>query len=272
MEAATVPTDTPAARDTAQQFRYAAWVHEGPGADECEHREDGACSDVEHFHAYVRLPNQFQHSDIRQKAMAARARRMRQLRDPETDSYAILEAELEELHRVGDRLTLVEELVRKDWWKRHLEAARDVEEREEFEHVAQDRERLAEIERMDPDDRPQEEDEELRRHLAAFGEAVEARRNELEEPLREALNERDMNELVDLVREDRIAADAQAAFMETYSKWQMFAGTLRPSSEHRPKVRVFDDITELESAEPEVVEALRMQFANLEAVLASGNS
>src|SRR5262245_8571172 len=71
-------------------FKFSAWVHIGVGADECEHAQTGNCADPGHFHAWCRLPNQFQHQDIRERALAAKARRIRQLRDPATDGYDVL--------------------------------------------------------------------------------------------------------------------------------------------------------------------------------------
>lgn len=252
-----------AAKTVEQVFRYSTHVHVGEGAHECEHGTDGKCQEAEHFHAFVRLPNQWQHSDIRQKAQAAKARRLRQLRDPESDAYAILEGDIDALRRADDRPALVDELLMKDWWKRHLDATNDAREQDEFEHIDQDQERLGEIERMAPEDRPQDEHDELVRHLTKFGEAIEAARNEREAPLRDALDAKDDEELLTLVRSDRMDAEASRAFMETYGKWQAFAGTLVPD-ERRPHVRVFPEIGDLENADPQIVEPIREAFARLE--------
>jgi hypothetical protein len=261
------PAPSDATKPPRELFRYSAYVHVGPGAEECEHRDDGACSNPEHFHAWCRLPNQFQHQDIRQRALAAKARRIRQLRDPEADSCVILEADLEEIARTGDQETVVDEIVGKDWWKRQLEAMRDVEEREEFEHIERDRERLGEIDRMPEDKRPAEERDEIERHLTAYGEAVDARRKELEDPVRAALADKSMDELVQMIRDDRVTAEASSAFMGTYSKWEWFAGTMVCGQRD---VRVFASIDALENAAPEVVEALRTTYAELEVSLQRG--
>jgi len=283
MEAATVtpteqPQDAPATDATktpAELFRYSAFVHVGPGADDCDEGEKGTCQNPLHFHAWCRLPNQFQHNDIRQRALAAKARRMRQLRDPESDSYVILEADMEEVARTGDHETVVDELVAKEWWKRHLDAMKDVAEDERFEHIDRDRERVAEIDTLEPDKRPHEEREELLRHLESYGDAVEAKRKELEQPIRDSLMAMDMDELVKLLRDDRIASEASAAFMDTYQRWQWFAGTLKPVESGRPTDRAFSSIEQLEAAAPEVIAALRETFSELEVSLqrgATGNS
>jgi hypothetical protein len=80
------------------------------------------CGNPLHFHAWCRLPNQLQHEDIRERALAAKARRIRQLRDPECDAYQILESDMSELLRIGDEGLIVDELANKDWWKRQIDA------------------------------------------------------------------------------------------------------------------------------------------------------
>src|SRR6059058_472198 len=86
-----------ATRSTSELFRWSDYVHVGTDADTCEHAEDGMCADPQHFHAWVCLPNTFQIRDIADKARAAKARKVRALRDPESDSYAVLEEDLAEL-------------------------------------------------------------------------------------------------------------------------------------------------------------------------------
>jgi hypothetical protein len=56
-------------------FKWSQWVHVGAWAQECEKRLTGDCTDEEHFHAWIRLPNPFQIRDITAKARAARARK-----------------------------------------------------------------------------------------------------------------------------------------------------------------------------------------------------
>jgi hypothetical protein len=85
-----------ATRSPNQLFRYSAWVHVGDGAQDCATAEIG-CTDPGHFHAWCRLPNQLQHEDIRERALAAKARRIRQMRDPEADAHEILELDMAEL-------------------------------------------------------------------------------------------------------------------------------------------------------------------------------
>lgn len=259
--------DTDSTRLVGELFRYSGWLHVGQGAAECDERETG-CADPTHFHAWCRLPNQFQHQDIRERALASKARRIRQLRDPETDAYVILEADLAEIR--SNRDAIVDELVAKEWWKRHLDAMSDVEQGDEYEHIEKDRERFRELQELDEKKRPKDEYAELERYFATYNDAVEKRRGELEAPVRDSLEGLTDIELLVQLRDDRIAAEGSAAFMDTYAKWQWFAGA-HVSADPITRQRKFASVAELEEAAPEVIEGLRELFGELETSLQRGN-
>lgn len=259
-----------------EMFRYAEYVHVGPGAENCEEGEKGTCGDPLHFHAFCRLPNQFQHSDIREKANGAKARRQRQMRTEGMDSHDILEADLDDIRRSvelsEDPSVLVDEIVQKTWWKDHQRAQAEVDEREEFETIQKDFERARELEAMPEDQRPAEEFEELRQHTTKYMDAVTAKRDEIQKPQRDALMSRETDELIEMVRKDRIEQEGSNSFMETYSKWEWYLGTLKPVEEGSPSVRVFESIEHLEGAAPEVVDALDRTFTMLERAMQGGQT
>lgn len=279
MEAATIPDETTlekgaveqasdAAKSPERMWRWSAWVHIGPGAEDCAKAETGDCEDEDHVHAWCRLPNQFQHADISQRAQAAKARRLRQLRDPESDSHVILENAMEELLATGDRETLIDELIGVDFWKDRLDIMREMEEDEEWSTIDQDRERLTQIETMDPEKQPEEERDELRRHLDRYNEALNARQEQGQKPRREAMANLSMEQLVDQVRKDRISSDASSVFLESYYKWEWFSGTYR-----KPKgEKLFSSIEELEAADELVLERLRGTYIEMEAAMQRGTS
>jgi hypothetical protein len=207
-----------------------------------EDKGESNCSDPRHFHAWCRLPNQFQHREIREKALAAKARKTRQLRDPETDGYAILEENLDAIARKGDEAVdlLVEELVGREWWTDYAEAAKDVQELEEgvdeneqpirpYEHVERDEARLEELRELPEEQRPKDEIEELERHLARYAEALKKRQEEIVAPKREALKKNGLNGLLDLVRDQRVLAAGTDEFMHVFSTWSWLVGTLPPA-------------------------------------------
>jgi hypothetical protein len=271
-------TDEPAVKAPREMFRYSAWVHIGPGASECEavNENEGTCdcSDPRHFHAWCRLPNQFQHREIREKALAAKARKTRQLRDPETDANAILEDSLDQYAREGDDAIplLVDELIGHEWWTTYLEATADVKELEEgvdsddepikpFEHVDRDQRRFQELQALPDDERNDDEFAELGRHLARYAEKVKERHDEIVKPKREALTERGVNGLIDLVRDQRVNAAGTEEFMHVYSTWSWLVGTLkRPGGEPvwPPDPSVLRDVA------PEVLNEVKEVFEDLE--------
>jgi hypothetical protein len=261
-----------------QLFRYSGWVHVGPGAHECEavdeDKGESNCADPRHFHAWCRLPNQFQHREIREKALAAKARKTRQLRDPETDGYTILEENLDAIARKGDEAVdlLVEELVGREWWTDYAEAAKDVQELEEgvdeneqpirpYEHVERDEARLEELRELPEEQRPKDEIEELERHLARYAEALKKRQEEIVAPKREALKKNGLNGLLDLVRDQRVLAAGTEEFMHVFSTWSWLLGTYRqPGGE----LVWPPDPSALRSVAPEVIEAVKEMFEDLE--------
>jgi hypothetical protein len=260
--------------DPGTLLKYAETIHVGPGAEECEHRDaehpmrDGAgCEEPEHYHLYLRLPNQFQHSDIREKALAAKARRRRQLEDEETDSGTVLQADMDAIRRLGEgtRESIVDELLTPDWLQDYQNAQQDViEKHDEFAHIDQDRERWRKLDALEAEERPQEEYDELMKHLSRYEDLVDERRRELQGPRREALDARPFEELVGLLREHRIDSESRAAFMEMYSRWLWYIGTLKPTATDQPKERFFENEDELHNAPPPVILALTEEYRRLE--------
>lgn len=238
------------------------------------------------FKAFCRLPNDFQHRDIREKAMAAKARRTRALKDQGTDAYEVLEGSLEEILAGEDpQGVMVAEITAKAFYEERGEAEADVREGEDYEHFSQDQERFRELIAVEPEDRSEDEWSTLVKHLAAYSKAVDDRMEELMQPRIEALKKLDLDVLVGKVRDQRIANDSGRVFMETYSFWQMYAGTLKIpegfdpeniTKETTPRQRYFDSERALrEEADPLLVSRLTETFEALENglnSLASGNS
>lgn len=284
-EAATAIADTPAPRQPAF-YIHSSWCHVGPKADECESVNEEAgecsCSDPLHFHAWCRLPNQFEHREILERAMAAQARRARQLRNPETDAAAILEDEMDQLANLGDEAKpiIVEELLGKDWWKHYFQAVREVKEEDEdeargdddktprWEHVDRDQERFAELRDMSDEDRAPFKDEydELVAHLDAYQALVDERNEAIRQPLREALMERDIASLVDMVKTVRVEAESRSTRQHTYDAWQWLTCTYKqPNGDP-----LFESMEVLEKAAPEVLTALQNLYRDLESAIQAG--
>lgn len=283
METASIPTESPTEsaaetspaeqRDRVTLLTYSDEVHIGDGAEECEQRSNGSCENPEHFHAFIRLPNQFQRESLTEKADAARARRLRQLRDPESDISSILDTELAEKRRRMDHAELVDEVIEFDFLKDHMASMREVNEDEDFEHIEDDRERLRALSAMDDEDRPTDEFEELQKHVLDYAEKVNEARERIQQPLRESLNDKGVDDLLDIIREERQTAICNEAAERAWSRWEWFIGTLKsrvPKKLNAPQERVFENIDALGSAAPEVIDALEVAFRDIEA--AAGRS
>lgn len=289
-DTATTPEEQPRPLVLERLWHYSGWVHIGPGASECEHISEDVkapkndCDDPTHFHAWCRLPNQWQHESMRETALAAKGRRRRQLLDPATDAHDSLEGALDLIAAEGDEIkeAVVVELLDKHRWTEYIEAHQDVTELEEgtepegdapikpFEQIADDQARLDEL-LAKPEDGHKDEIEELKRHVARYDELVEARRNEIHKPKYEALMDLGINALVDKLRDRRIAADINATFMSVYFLHECVQCTLRQPG----GTRRFEQMEDLTGCAPEIHDALRVTYDELErsqAGVASGNS
>lgn len=259
-DAPTAETSPAEGATTKKLHTYSAYLHVGPGAEECEHATDGACKDLDHFHAWCRLPNQFERSSLAEKANAAAARRVRLLRDPQSDTRVILDGELEAM-RVGDeREELTEEIVNKDFLTDHLQALKEVaEEDEQYETIDEDRERLRALEAKPAEERPAEEYQHLQDHLEEHTRKVNERRDQIQAPRREAVKDKPIDDLVEIVRERRIENIEQGTRREEYAKWQWYICTFKPKNPDKPGFpsdRVFSSIDAFTASAPEQIEAI----------------
>lgn len=294
-EATEVPE--PAAKTNARaMFKYSQYVHIGDGAAECETaqalergEQPPACTNPEHFHAWCRLPNPFQHQDIREKGLAAKARKLRELRDPESNVSVILDTELERAYEPEFRAVLIDELIAGQWADDFLDAQGRTDEREEFEHIVHDREEYERL-RSDQEALPSEEQsDEFKGLLTVIGDYSNAVRVELEklqQPEQERLASKAPDEIITLVRTKRSEDLSDRAFLDTYNAWMWFVGTLKVEPHPtlgRPYIQMWESIGSRERAEPgtmfgeapEVIPVLKEVFNELSLALQAatvGNS
>lgn len=283
----TAPKEAAALHATpATMFRYSAYLHVGPGAEECEHREDGQCEERSHFHAWCRLPNKFQHRDLYEKATAAKARRLRLLHDDESDAREVLEADLETFK--GDALmeVVIDDLLKGEVAADYVIAIREVGEREEFEHIDQDRERflsLSDSELARADDEQSEEYRELARHVAAWREAVKTELEGLQAPKRELMRSLSRDQLIDQLRKQRMTQIADQLYLHVYNTWEWFVCTMKvdkhpatgqPATRYWAEMGTIDNPTpgSMWGESPEVIEALQATYDGLETALQAGIS
>lgn len=274
MSTATAEPATAPATEPAKPFTWSEHIHLGDGAEDCPDNGAG-CTDTNHFHVWLRVANPFVRDTLREQAMAARARRLRLFRDPESDSSLVLEGELDELRQEAERAdsteTLIDRVLLKDWGRRHLEAMKEATEDEDFEHIDADRERFAELADLPDAECPTEEFDALDQTIIAYGERVEELRKQAEAPVRESLTHKTIDELLALIREDRIAAEGNTAFFDTWLRSNIVAGTYYPEPDgKRPTRPRFENVAALAQLGVEEAEALRAAFVTLESGFQAG--
>lgn len=265
----------PAEKEPRSLFKYSTWIHAGAGADDCTEVDEDAgtnrCADAAHFHAWIRLPNPFQYREIRERALAAKARKLRQLRSPGSDSADILDGAIDVLAADGEdgKTLLVEELIQHNWWRDYLTAVREIRDLEDegegaedgaklYAHVEEDQRRFAELSASED---TSDELEELRAHLKRYSDAVEERCAAIVDPKRAGLTERDVNDLLDMVRTQRIETEAQQEFNHHYSMHEWLSCTFR---EFNSPDLVFTDLAHMTRAASEVLAEMQTGFQDLE--------
>lgn len=265
----------PAQREPASLFRYSTWLHLGAGAEQCEEVNEAEgtnnCGDRGHWHAWCRLPNPLQQAEIRERALAAKARKIRQLRDPQTDGYAILDEEFAARAREGDRARepVIDELIGLDYFTDYYAAMMEVRQLEDpnsdeadaklYAHIEDDQARLVRLEAMSEQQRPADEYDELKRHVGSYQEAVDRVVKERTEPARKALEQLPTGQLLDQLRDKRIDAESRQEFQRVFEIHEWLSCAYRqPDGDP-----VFADLVALERAAPEIHAGLSSTFVDL---------
>lgn len=290
-----------AERTAASIFKYSEWVHVGPGAEDCKLavalRENPAagktedlplCSDPDHFHAWCRLPNPYQVRDITEKAQAARARTIRALRDPESDQFAILESDMDTLNEVSLRPILAEEILDRDFAEHYTEAVSRVLDIEDpnwvqngdepaepaklYAHIESEQEEYARQTQL-PEDQRDETYSELSRYVAEYSRRVEVELAGIRDPLRENLLSRDIGELVEIARRDRINRRGDEAHLHAWNTWCWYVCTFKPRKRGTPNERYFKDVSTFKYEAPsDVISAIQSTFQQLESAMTRGRT
>lgn len=273
-----------AVKTQEQRFKWRSWVHYPEGASQCEHATDGKCRDEEHFHALCRLPNPYQVRDITEKASAARARRLRMLRDPDSDPRVILEEELARLYTVPKDI-LVDELIDRNFSEDYSRALTEVEAIEVedytpegddedgqvpklYANIDQDREEYLRQREL-PEEKREDDYAELEATYERYSRDVQEAMERVQKPARDHLLSLDIAELVDQVRKERIVQQGTEAYLHTYMTWQMFACTYKGTAKGMPNERAWTSVEQMKFAEESpVILLVKQAFEDLENQLA----
>ena len=96
--------------------------------------------------------------------------------------------------------------------------------------------------------------------------ALEDRTEEFMKPIRSEYDSYDKSALMNKMKRAIIKAGADDAFQQTYNQWQIFHGT-RKQDNH--KQRFFSSYGEMMDAGSELIEALDMEFSQIDALKAA---
>lgn len=288
MEAAllqeTQENEAPVAAAEVQSSKLFEWsgdVHIGAGASTCsciptdERTVPPACVDPDHFHAWVCLANAFQTRDIGDKARAAKARKIRTLKDagepgkPDTasDSYVTLEVILDEL-ATTDMEQVIDEVTQESVSKQLGVIFGEMKEEERFENADQDSEELARQRLLPEDERDTEEFALLEKSQEEFATELERRVAERKDRERQTLRDLPDEQIIAMLRKKRINEMASEAYMHTYYTWLVFVGT-RKFDQHNE--RKFKAINDMKTSAPEIVSGLRDKINELEDNIQAGS-
>jgi hypothetical protein len=281
---ATTPEATAPQAEQRKMFTWQSYLNVGEGADACEHARDGQCSDMEHFHAWCRLPNPLQHEDIRKKGQAAKARKLRAYKDPDSDESVIMDHELEQINDPIYIKILVDELLAHQFIDDYTAAKDEVDDREEYEHIEQDREELLRLEEAEASlEEKSAAHQQLTQHVSKYVADLQAVVDRLQKPQRDELEARGPEGLVEIVREKRVEAAGDRAFLDTYNPWTWFVGTyeveLHADLKKPYKLKWPEIGSPLEpspgsmySERPDVIQAIRERFADMQVAIQRGSA
>lgn len=274
----------PAQAEPDSLYRFSTWLHVGHGAETCAavNEETGvvACTAADHFHAWLRLPNDFQKRDMVDHATAAAAAKRRQMRLDGTAINIVLEEGLERIRdEEGGTERIIDELLGATLMRDYMDSVsetRDIDdphwepgegETEKdapklYGTIDTDIARHQRLLSENVDAESNDEMKELIAHIAAYQADVQGRLEGRRLPRRDALELQSDDELVDALRKRRIEAAGQDEFMHHYSAHEWLACTYRDRS--RDSGPVFRDLGHMENAAPEVLYGIREAFNGLE--------
>lgn len=254
-----------ATRSTEELFQWSTHVHVGDGAQECEHGEDGQCSEHRHFHCWLCLPNTFQARDIQDKARAAKARKRRSLQDPESDAHVVLEEQIEAWGLTDQTFTaLCGMIADRAVQQQYGEIADDLQSSERFEHYATDIEEFQRMAALPEPDRDSDDWKRLEEDTKVYRDEFEKRAKARNERELSILRSEGREKVLDRERQFQIDQISTEMFLHVYYTWAYYTCARVPSQDTYPTQRIFDKPEALRDAAPEVIQALRDAYRSLE--------
>lgn len=271
------PTPTPSEKAPASLYRYSAWIHVGHGAEGCSEVDEAGgvsrCGDPSHFHSWCRIPNPLQEEDIRQRSLAAKARRVRQIRTQGSDANEILEMELETLQGEPDaKERMANEVVGSDWAEDYMAAVRQTRDLDDagegvdegtklFEHIDNDKDRYTILAALPAAEREEDEFLDLQTHLAEYETRCREYFDAIQKPKRDTYLAMDELDLLNLVRRKRIERIGTEEFVRAFDTHMWLSCAYTDENSGQPSFR---DLDHLKNASSPVLTALAEIFVDLQ--------
>jgi hypothetical protein len=235
-------------------------------------KEVKATVDGEEFSAFIRLPNPWQHRKVQDHAAAARARMVMQLRDKESDAYAIVQEQIGSIDDLEDE-KVIDYLVGRHAPEAIFRAQIELETMEDVDangkafkpwgNMQEHQERYAIL--LQREETESDEYKKLEGHIISYAEALQERAQHHLEPKEQVYAALDRDGLMERVRRALCHAKATDEFINVYNQWQIYYGT-RQSGNHNKLY--FSSFMELLDANTGLVELLTEEFAQLDAMKA----
>jgi hypothetical protein len=200
-----------------------------------------------------------------------------------------MEEELQRIRESDMKDLLIDEIVDQDFNEIMLEAVRTVDDIDAeipelesegsddepaklYAHIDADREEYARLKAL-PEDERGEDFERLGKRVEEHKDAVMRERDSIMKAKREPLEGMDWDQLIEIVRTDRIREEGEQAFLQAFNTWHWFVCTYKPVPQGRPSERVFSSYNAMRhEADPQVVAAIEATFADLESRLATSRA
>lgn len=218
---------------------------------------------------HIRIPNQFQRGKMKEEADASRARKLRDLRNPNSNAYLAIENQLDQIYgEMTDdevRNALLSRAQPHATAKAQLEIQlADPDEHPEWvEFATVERQQHAYSRMLRAGQEDTEEFKACEAMLVDYGHALaEFVKDELE-PLSNMLAGEGRAALDERLKKVLMREVCDGAFMEAYNQWQIYFGTRDPKNRHKLFYSSFDRLID---EDPERLDALLNEFVMLEAL------
>ena len=235
-----------------------------PPVEQEEHIALTYATDVRHgdLVCWVRIPNKFQHRKIQKAAIAARARRVAEYKDPDSDAGVTLVSGVDQVFEEGLD-TVREFLLGQHMRELALEAMLLLERSEDWSEIDEQRDRYNQMLRMGDIDT--DEFKVTESILIDYATKLQEKSEELVLPFKVKYEGMDEAALRDKVGRAIVKADCDDEFTNVYNQWQIFYGTRQERNHNKYYFQNFDAVME---ADDHIIEILTEEFAKLGAVKA----